>query len=182
MTASSPSSERLQQARGLRSRRPGRPPQRPGERERDDDRQEPPGVDAKAGQDSGEHEPEADRRRDDPIVADDEVPPETAKRAHVAHAPAPAVAAERRWRRRERTRPKESAPTNAITARRDSSSPGQSTPAPSAAQKMPKLVSRRPTANLIVFSGTRSRGPRASSPAATTITTAAAAPRTAGPK
>ena len=45
-----------------------------------------------------------------------------------------------------------------------SSSPGQSTPAPSAAQKMPKVVSSRPTANLIAFSGTRSSGARTSTP------------------
>ena len=40
------------------------------------------------------------------------------------------------------------------------SAPGQSTPAPSPPQKQPKLVSIRPTANLSVFSGTRSSGPR----------------------
>ena len=40
------------------------------------------------------------------------------------------------------------------------SSPGQSQPAPSAAQKIPNVVSITPTANLSVFSGTRASGAR----------------------
>ena len=64
----------------------------------------------------------------------------------------------------------------AISASSESSSPGQSAPAPSAPQKQPKLVSSRPTANLIVFSGTRCSGPRASTPATTTTTSATTAP------
>src|SRR6266511_3005304 len=118
---------------------------------------------------------------DAPVVADDEVPPESSERAEVAHALAPAGTGTRRWRRRTRTSANETTLRNAITPSRDSSSPGQSTTAPSAPQKQPKLVSRRPTANLIVFSGTRVSGPRASTPPATTSTSAAAAPPAARP-
>ena len=52
------------------------------------------------------------------------------------------------------------------------SEPGQVTPAPSPAQKTPKLVRRSPTANLIVFSGTRSSGERTAIPTRRTSTTA----------
>ena len=71
---------------------------------------------------------------------------------------------------------------NATTPSSESSSPGQSMPAPSADQKQPKLVSRSPTANLIVFSGTRESGPFAATPAIKTTTSAAAAPAAASPR
>ena len=55
------------------------------------------------------------------------------------------------------------------------SEPGHVTPAPSPAQKTPKLVRRSPTANLIVFSGTRSSGERTAIPTSRTSTTAVTA-------
>ena len=58
-------------------------------------------------------------------------------------------------------------------ARIAASDPGQLTPAPSPPQKMPKLVRSSPTANLMVFSGTRSSGDRTAIPATTTSATAA---------
>ena len=54
-------------------------------------------------------------------------------------------------------------------------------PHPRRPRTSPKLVSRTPTANLIVFSGTRSSGARTTSPTAMTSTTAAAAAAAAQP-
>ena len=107
----------------------------------------------------GQRERDRDACGDAPVVADDEVPPEAAERAEIPHASAPAVTRTVRRRRSARTSTSETTPKNAITASSESSSPGQSTPAPSAPQKQPKLVSSSPTANLIVFSGTRESGP-----------------------
>src|SRR5438552_3116256 len=104
--------------------------------------------------------------------AAEEVPPKEGERADVLHAAA-STGASASLRRSARTSRNENAPRNAITPSSESSSPGQVTPAPSAPQKQPKLVSSRPTAYLIVFSGTRSSGPRARPPAPTTTTTAA---------
>src|SRR5260370_12091471 len=56
---------------------------------------------------------------------------------------------------------------------------GQSTPKPSPAQKVPKVVSIRPTTNLRVFSGTLVRGPRTRAPASITSRPAHAAPSAA---
>ena len=69
-----------------------------------------------------------------------------------------------RSRRSSRTSRNASAARKPSRPSSASSSPGQSTPAPSAAQKVPKVVSSRPTANLIVFSGTRARAARARAP------------------
>ena len=52
--------------------------------------------------------------------------------------------------------------TKASTPRIAASEPGQSAPAPSAAQKVPKVVSITPTANFTVFSGTAASGARTS--------------------
>ena len=60
------------------------------------------------------------------------------------------------------------------------SPPGQSAPAPSAPQNIPYDVSITPTANFIVFSGTRASGACSARPATTTAaiaTPAAAAAR-----
>ena len=67
-----------------------------------------------------------------------------------------------------RTDANESAITNARTTGSEASSPGQCAPAPSAAQKVPKVVSITPTANFIVFSGTRGSGARTSTPTTAT--------------
>src|SRR4051812_2117236 len=117
-----------------------------------------------------------------PVVADDEVPPEAGERAQVLHPLASTGSrAAGRLRRSSRVRPKETRPTKAMTARIATSPPGHSTPAPSPPQKIPKLVSMTPTANLSVFSGTRSSGPRTTKPATTTTTTALAAAAAASP-
>src|SRR6266542_2176414 len=163
-------------ARGRRARASaldGSAAQRQREHECDRGREEPPRVHAVVRQECGERESDRNACGDAPVVADDEVPPEAAERAEILHASAPAVTRIVRLRRSERTSTSETSPKNPIPASRESSSPGQSTPAPSAPQKQPKLVSRRPTTNLIVFSGTRESGPRARIPATTTTTNAA---------
>src|SRR3954469_10579652 len=143
--------------------------------QRDRERQQPPRVDSVVGQDLHEGERDRDPRRHRPVVADDEVPPELPEGLHVLHALASAGLSSSRRRRSARTISQEKPPRKAIKASSESSSPGQSAPAPSAPQKQPKLVSSRPTANLIVFSGTRCSGPRASTPATTTTTSATTA-------
>src|SRR6266508_5690509 len=171
-------------ARGPRARASapvGSASQRQREHDCDRGREEPPRVHALVRQECGERESDRDACGHAPVVADDEVPPEAAERAEILHASAPAVTRIVRLRRSAPTSTRETSPKNAITASSESSSPGQSTPAPSAPQKQPKLVSRRPTAYLIVFSGTCSSGPRARTPAPTTSTKAAAAPAAARP-
>ena len=64
---------------------------------------------------------------------------------------------------RARSRGEQHAGTIASSAR---SPPGQSAPAPSAAQNIPNEQSITPTANFIVFSGTRASGARSASPRA----------------
>ena len=51
------------------------------------------------------------------------------------------------------------------------------TPSPSTAQNVPKVESSRPTANLIVFSGTRASGLCSAMPATSTIAPPSGAPR-----
>src|SRR5206468_563773 len=105
----------------------------------------------------------------DPVVTDDEVPPE-AREPH-------AVAT--RGARKARTRTNEARQTNTSTPGSDASPPGQCAPAPSADQKMPNVVSITPTANFIAFSGTRASGACTNTPTTATRTTAAAAPAAA---
>src|SRR5262245_49198158 len=61
------------------------------------------------------------------------------------------------------------------------SSPGHGTPSPSPVQKTPKAESMTPTANLSVFSGTRSSGRCSAKPNVATTKQAASAPRLAAP-
>src|SRR5689334_13946105 len=68
----------------------------------------------------------------------------------------------------------------ATSASADQSAPGQATPRPSPAQKVPKPHSSTPTASLSVFSGTRASGRCSARPSSTTSTRAAKAPRLAG--
>ena len=71
--------------------------------------------------------------------------------------------------------------TTGTSTSRAASLPGQATPAPSAPQKVPKLVSMTPTANFIQFSGTLVSGALTAMPMIVTTTMAAAAPITAAP-
>src|SRR5512133_512426 len=139
------------------------------------EREQPPRVDLVVGQDRHERERERDTRSHRPVVAHDEIPPELAEGLHVSHALASASLSSSRRRLSAHTISHEQPPRKAISASSESSSPGQSAPAPSAPQKQPKLVSSRPTANLMVFSGTRCSGPRARTPATTTTTSATTA-------
>src|SRR5437016_5745589 len=61
-------------------------------------------------------------------------------------------------------------------AKMDRKSPGHEAPIPSAAQNVPRLVSRMPTAYFNVFSGTRASGLRTASPAAATTAAAVRPP------
>src|SRR5439155_26973661 len=148
------------------------------ERNRDRGRDQAPSVNATRCEHAAQAPRHSEPESDAPVVADDEVPPKEGERADVLPAAA-STGASASLRRSARTSRNDNAPRNAITPSSESSSPGQVTPAPSAPQKQPKLVSSRPTAYLIVFSGTRSSGPRARTPAPTTTTTAAAAPAAA---
>src|SRR6478735_8272981 len=127
------------------------------------------------GEEGGDCEPEGAAGCDAPVVADDEVPPERAERADVLHAPAPSGSAACRCRRSWRTSATDRRLRKPRMARIAASEPGQLTPAPSPPQKMPKLVRSSPTANLMVFSGTRSSGDRTAIPAITTSATAVTA-------
>src|SRR5204863_3500549 len=134
---------------------------------RDREGQDDPGRRPGRREQSGEAEREGDAHGHAPVVADDEVPPEGPQAAHASAS----------LRRRSAvTYPSETRITNASTNGRAASSPGQSTPAPSAPQKVPKVVSITPTAKASVFSGTRLSGPRTTMPAMTTSTIAATAP------
>src|SRR4051794_12098045 len=68
----------------------------------------------------------------------------------------------------------------ATSANADQSAPGQVTPRPSPAQKVPKPHSSTPTANFSAFSGTRASGRCSARPSSTTSRRAAKAPRLAG--
>src|SRR5262249_38062974 len=102
------------------------------------------------GGDGGEHD-----RGDRPVVTDDEVVPEPHEALQRPHRMAI-------WgdmaRRIHHARPSESAVMPAISPRSAASLPGQDTPAPSPAQKMPNETSMTPTPNFSAFSGTRESG------------------------
>src|SRR3954452_6776419 len=68
----------------------------------------------------------------------------------------------------------------AVSASADQSAPGQATPSPSPAQKVPKPHKSTPTASLSAFSGTRASGRCSASPSSRTSRSAARAPRLAG--
>src|SRR5581483_1273206 len=141
---------------------------------RDGERHQPPRVDTARHECRGRSDRERDPDGRAPVVADDEVPPEEPERAQRLHAKAG-----RRRRFSVATAAAESRTTKASTPGSDASSPGQCTPVPSADQKMPKVVSITPTVNLSVFSGTRVSGPRTSTPAIATSTSATPAPSAA---
>src|SRR5436190_4918823 len=144
------------------------------EQEGDRQRQEPPRRHAGRRERGRDAQRSYDPGRDAPVVADDEVPPELAEAAQRRHA----IASLRR-RRKTETNPNEINSTKTSTPGSAASPPGQSTPVPSAAQKMPNVVNIVPTANFNVFSGTRDSGCRATAPSAATSTTATPAPTAA---
>src|SRR3954447_14034063 len=149
----------------------------------DGGREQPPGVGAVIG----EHDDDADRRQDAdgeaPVVADDEVPPEAGERSEVPHADAGSTSSGLRSRRRRSHKTMAPVPPTVSASRTmiAASPRGQRTPAPSPAQNIPKVVSMAPTANFIVFSGTRLSGRWTNTPARSTTTAAAAAPSAASP-
>src|SRR5439155_15103051 len=160
-----------------RSGRAYRSAQREPQHERDRERQQPPRSDVRGRENGGRADRDRHERRDEPVVADHEVPPEATETAQPGHAPTSAArSCVRRSRRSTRTRTKEKSATKPSTPRSAASEPGQSAPAPSADQKIPNVVSIRPTANFIAFSGTRASGARTATPTPATSTSAAAAP------
>src|SRR5262249_28285362 len=147
----------------------GGAPDRDGEQQGHRGGHHPPGgarLGDQSGRAQGHHHPNCR----DPVVADDEVPEEPAQRAQPVHVCATASAAAPRVlrdpRRAATTSARENVSTHGTITSRATSSPGQLAPAPSAPQKVPKLVSITPTPNLRVFSGTRPSGPWTISPAA----------------
>src|SRR5262249_15300568 len=139
------------------------------------------GRDVAVLQEPGEAEPDGDPGGDPPVVADDEVPPEAAERAHTLHAGTAAALSAAFLRRRARVSASETSATYATTPSTATSAPGKPPPRPHRAQKMPTRVSSTRPPNLGAFSGPRSSGPRTASPTATTSTTAAAAAAAARP-
>src|SRR5689334_239470 len=114
-------------------------PKRQRQHDRDRGWHEPPGVDA-AGDERGRHRDSSDDADGcAPVVADDEVPPEMPEGPNPPHANASLL------RLRIVTAENDMSTTKASTPRSEIVSPGQSTPAPSADQKMPNDVSITPT-------------------------------------
>src|SRR6266702_26064 len=127
-----------------------------------------------------------------PVVPDHEVVPEAGKAAEQAHGDASsgtcgALARPARSRGSARTSPRLSSSHAASRPRMATVPPGQcrlsppprTMPIPSTDQKVPKLVSIRPTPYFRVFSGTRASGRWAAAPRAITATPATAAPTAA---
>src|SRR5262245_11796583 len=135
----------------------------------DGGRQEPPCVHALFHEQRGEPDRGARAHGERQVVADEEAPPEESEAPQVAHA------VTRSSGFAVRTMAADPSSRNTTIAGSDASPPGQSTPTPSPAQKMPNEVSMIPTANLSAFSGTRASGARTTKPTATTTATAARA-------
>src|SRR4051794_15517908 len=167
-------------ARSLESGRAYRPAQGEPQHDRDRERQDPPPRDARRGESGGRADRKCHQCRDQPVVADHELPPETPEAAQPGHARTSAVRSRvRRSRRSRRTSANEKSRTKPSTPRSAASEPGQSPPAPSTDQKIPNVVSITPTANFIAFSGTRASGARTATPTPATSTSAQAAPAAA---
>src|SRR5207248_3193086 len=143
------------------------------------DRQEPPRRERAVCQQRGQRQRRDDTGGDGPAVADHEAVPEGAEPPEEPHRPVTATGVRTRPVRNIATRPNDTRSTNPSTPRSAASPPGHVTPAPSAPQNVPKLISMAPTANFIVFSGTRLSGARTRTPTPTTNTTAAPAPTAA---
>src|SRR6201985_3906668 len=149
---------------------------RNGQADDDEGGQHPPGRQACMNEQRGERQPRHDCQGKTPVVPDDEVVPEGTEPSQPAHLPPPeAVGCRTRLVRNHRTRATATAEYARISSRTAASLAGHSTPAPSAAQKVPELVQSTPTANLRVFSGTRVRGWGTGATTARANNTAAAA-------
>src|SRR5581483_6033272 len=172
-------------ARPELARRSGRAPQRHHQQDHDRCRQQPPRRDALARQQPRQRQRRDDPHRDHPVVADDKVIPEQQKtfqrRHHRASNRAPVADAIARscLRRSRATRPSETSVRKSRIPRMARSAPGQSIPVPSTLQKIPKVLSIRPTANFIVFSGTPLSGWCTSAPTIATSASARPAPSAA---
>src|SRR5262249_32346159 len=147
--------------------------------EHDGRRDDPPGRDAVVGEAGAEADRDREADGNAPVVADDEVPPEAGEAADRPHASTARRRSRRRWR--SRTAPSDTSARKPRIARSAPSPPGQLAPAPSVAQNVPNVVSRSPTPNFSVFSGTRASGARTSSPTPPTTTSADAAAIAASP-
>ncbi len=113
-----------------------------GDDTRHDQRQQPPRIGAETGERRGECDrpPDADSHPD--IVADDEIDDPCDDPSHAA-----GFGSGRRHRSSATTNASAHAAVAAISPSNAESPPGQSTPAPSPAQKIPNAVSITPTAN-----------------------------------
>src|SRR4029453_10140267 len=127
-------------------------PHRHREQERHRGSQEPPDVHALGREQLRQPERESDSGGDVPGVPDDEIPPEATECPNVLHASPAEGRSASRHRRSRRVSTSAVRATKPITPSTAASEPGQSTPAPSPPQKMPKPVSRTPTTNLSEFS------------------------------
>src|SRR5204862_432663 len=168
-------SNQLSYGPAQRSCRAYRPAQREPQHGRNGERQQPPRGDVRRREDGGRADRGRHEHRDEPVVADHELPPEAAEGCEVLHA----GTASSRSRRSSRTTANEKSATKPSTPRSAASEPGQSAPAPSTDQKIPNVVSMTPTANFIAFSGARASGARTATPIPATSTSAPAAPAAA---
>ena len=118
---------------------------------------------------------------DPPVVADDEVVPEAPECPHVRISDRLRGAQRAHGAAHEKDAPvpQQHEQGEVAAGPFDAPRPSANTPSPSTAQKVPKVVSSRPTANLIVFSGTRASGRRSATPAASTTAPPHAAPAAA---
>src|SRR6476469_10067116 len=138
----------------------GRSAQRLCEEPEHREREEPPGGKVFVHEQRAESQCEDESGRDPPVVADDELPPEAGEQLDLPHRCAPSGSNRACCRRSRRTSASDDRATKPRIPRSASSPPGHDTPVPSAAQKIPNVVSMIPTANFNVFSGTRLRGAR----------------------
>ena len=133
----------------------------------------------------GDCQREQHAQRDEPIVANDEVVPKRAECTDSADhdcvassvIAASALSGEAMADRRRNSATNASAYSATPGTRTSSaaSSSGQCAPAPSAPQNIPNATSMTPTANFMLFSGTRDSGARTAMPTTATTSTAAIA-------
>src|SRR5690348_15865439 len=166
----------------------GRAAQGQAEQHDDGNGQQPPGRHVEPREDRGGGQRDDHAHGDRRVVADDEVVPEAqegAQRTHQCTSMLSAGAGTGRAgpvpRRRIATPSRATSTVKASSTRIAASEPCQCAPAPSAPQKMPKVVSSEPTANFMVFSGSRASGWRTATPAPATTRMAASAPITERP-
>src|SRR5258705_6815252 len=157
-----------------------------GQKNRDGRDEDPPhGSVGDAASRIGDRQREQNAQRDQPVVTDDEVVPEAADRAELANHECVAlsvvatsalsgeVVADRC--RNSATNASAYSATAGTRTSSAASSSGQCAPAPSAPQNIPNAISMTPTANFMLFSGTRDSGARTAMPTTATTSTAATA-------